>query len=362
MVKTYEYRRMENDQTYQNKRIIIYCRSISALNLYKEMYNKGLNVIGFSDSFCDKDEEFCGLPCYTPEHLRELGDIAVCVATKNPKYEREILQRLFELRNATIYAYGIIYGPGLYDINKMRVLINKDEEIIKSVYSYLCDEQSVKTFSNLIEYRKTNNSQLINEIFEMGHQQYFPRDMFQIEKNAVFVDAGAYDGMTSVAFSKWCDTYGKIYCLEPDSLMYKVMHEVLKIKGIKNVVEIEKGAWLSNGKFKFSMNNMTGSSFLDDKGSYEIETTTIDSILSGTKASYIKMDIEGAELEALKGCRETIIKYKPVLAISVYHKPDDLWILPYYIKKNYPWYKLYMRHYTDLTTETILYAVAENEM
>ena len=73
--------------------------------------------------------------------------------------------------------------------------------------------------------------------------------------------------------------------------------------------------------------------------------------------TFIKMDIEGAELEALKGSREIIQRYRPRLAISAYHKKEDLVELPLYIKELVPEYKLYIRHYSNAGVETVLYAV-----
>lgn len=73
------------------------------------------------------------------------------------------------------------------------------------------------------------------------------------------------------------------------------------------------------------------------------------------------MDIEGAELAALQGGAETIKRYKPKLAISIYHKPEDIIEIPIYIKSLVPEYKLYIRHYTNMYAETILYAIPPNK-
>ena len=100
----------------------------------------------------------------------------------------------------------------------------------------------------------------------------------------------------------------------------------------------------------------SGSSRINEKGLEKIKTISIDEMLDGDKATYIKFDIEGAEMAALEGAKKTIQKHKPKLAISIYHKEDDLWKIPFYIKEKYPWYRLYMRHYTSVTTETVLYA------
>ena len=75
------------------------------------------------------------------------------------------------------------------------------------------------------------------------------------------------------------------------------------------------------------------------------------------KITMIKMDIEGSELEALKGAKKTIQRDKPKLAICIYHKPEDMADIPLYIKELVPEYKLYIRHHSNFATETVLYAV-----
>lgn len=83
----------------------------------------------------------------------------------------------------------------------------------------------------------------------------------------------------------------------------------------------------------------------------------LDEILAGEEATFIKMDIEGSESEALKGAKDTITTYKPRLAISIYHKPEDILELPEIILSYRPDYQFYMRHYSLGAPDTVLYAV-----
>ena len=84
---------------------------------------------------------------------------------------------------------------------------------------------------------------------------------------------------------------------------------------------------------------------------------TIDGALDGEEATFIKMDIEGSELSALKGGGGTIRKYRPKLAICTYHKPEDMWEIPEYVLSLHEDYRLYFRHYNYSRTETVMYAL-----
>jgi hypothetical protein len=109
-------------------------------------------------------------------------------------------------------------------------------------------------------------------------------------------------------------------------------------------------------------------SCISNEGNVKIEVDVIDNIVSDCISdssrggvSYIKMDIEGAELEALKGAKNTIIANKLKLAICCYHKSVDLYTIPQYIKSLNSSYKLYFRHYNCFSYELVLYAISENK-
>lgn len=87
------------------------------------------------------------------------------------------------------------------------------------------------------------------------------------------------------------------------------------------------------------------------------EVRKLDDVLKGERVTFIKMDIEGSELAALKGAANTIRSQKPKLAICIYHSPQDMLKIPIYIKSLVPEYKIYIRHYTDMMLETVCYAV-----
>ena len=126
----------------------------------------------------------------------------------------------------------------------------------------------------------------------------------------------------------------------------------------KNHYELyQLGVWSKKEMLYFSAAGTCSSHISEKKSDYVIETTSLDEIVFDKRPTYIKIDIEGAEQEALKGCRKIIHTYKPKLAVCIYHKPEDLYEIPIMIKEMNPEYKLYVRQYANAWFDTVLYAV-----
>lgn len=358
MVKEYNYVNiLESNIELRNQKVIIYGLSKSALDVYVKLVALGADIVGFTDYFASTGGLFCDLPVYDVEEVKNMNNIYVYVSTSNTEYLREILDILEETKNQVL-CKGTVYGAGLYDVFKLQKMIQGDEDKINEVASLFADKKSIKIFNNLIKYRMSNQTELLKEIYEKSHKQYFPiEEIFTPTNDEIFIDAGGYNGQTSVEFAEWVDNkYEKIYIMEPDYTMQRVTKEYIKLKRLNAVTVIGKGAYSHSATLRFNNSIESGSSCINERGNAKIETIGIDEMLNGERASYIKMDIEGAEMEALKGAHNTINRFRPKLAISVYHKEDDLWNIPDYLHKKYPWYKFYLRHYTPITTETILYA------
>lgn len=192
----------------------------------------------------------------------------------------------------------------------------------------------------------------------LAEQQYF-EDFIQYEEGEIFVDAGVLDLYTSLRFVEECkkrhiENY-KIYAFEPDERSYD---RCLSIKGQHSEIDItlvNKGLWSSDTTLYFQTTGDADAK-VSKEGIDQIAVVNMDSYIK-EKVTFIKMDIEGAELEALKGCQNTIKKYRPKLAISVYHKKEDLIEIPKYIMSLVPDYHFYLRHYSSGFVETVLYAL-----
>jgi len=121
------------------------------------------------------------------------------------------------------------------------------------------------------------------------------------------------------------------------------------------VINIPYALWNERTILCFDEEGTSGSK-VSGRGRSKVRVDSIDNIHFKDKVSFIKMDIEGAEMNALKGAEKVILRDKPDLAICIYHRFEDLIEIPMYVKQLLPEYKLYVRHHSDRSIETVLYA------
>jgi FkbM family methyltransferase len=141
--------------------------------------------------------------------------------------------------------------------------------------------------------------------------------------------------------------------LEPDVNNYEKL--LLNIPNADNIKCLNLGAWDKKDTLHFNTDGT--SSGISESGDYSIDVDAIDNLAGDGRVDFIKMDIEGSELNALHGAENTIRKYKPILAICVYHKKNDLLTIPKYIYSLCPEYKFYLRAHSKYSQELVLYAV-----
>lgn len=194
--------------------------------------------------------------------------------------------------------------------------------------------------------------------FVSSEKQYFGPEFIAPLPDEVYVDVGCFSAGTIKDFIKLCDgRYKRIYGIEADKACYQKISDYFSKTENENICLVNKGAWSKSGKLSFHSDANGSISQIHESGESEIDVSTIDEIVQSDKVTFIKMDIEGAELEALHGAANTIRANKPRLAISIYHKPEDIADIPAYIKDLVPGYRFYIRQYSYFWGETILYAV-----
>lgn len=189
-------------------------------------------------------------------------------------------------------------------------------------------------------------------------KQYFDiKEVYPESEDEVFVDAGCYNGQTSLNYGELCGGKVKIVAFEPEHDNYLECDRRLKQSGYEYEL-YECATWSEETTLNFfSAEGETWASKIYANGNNSVKADSIDHILKGRKATYIKYDVEGSELEALKGSIETIQKYRPKLAISLYHKPEDVIEIPDFLENLNMDYRYYIRQYQTRMQETTLYAI-----
>jgi len=292
----------------------------------------------------------------------------------------------------------------------------KNKEDFEGIYSMMADDESKKVFDWLIAYRSlmpifgdtglwdtfapcllynllpcTTSVSDFKETFPIAvrnkenyclhmddlsiwHtfilEQYRYDDLFQIKEGFVVFDLGGYKGDTALYFSKFIGDTGKIFSFEVENYNVDSMKTNFEHFNINNVEIVEKVVSDVIGVVSFEGWGAAGYVAID-KGRVKVESTTIDDFVSLrqdiTNLDIIKMDIEGSELAALKGARETLKKFKPILLIAVYHWDRD-GIYGYgdfipvckYMNEMYGGdYSFYLRHKNCGRGETLLVCVSK---
>ena len=325
-----------------------------------EKYSKLLkdNNIDFSGYIVDQkylpekkeDRIIYGKPILTIDDISR--EIVVIIAVRasvegvsfpKSEYIKEII--------ATDYSTYRMFGA--YDEN----YIVENKEVLADIYGKLMDSSSKFAWIQFITQKLTGTyaKQFSYE------KQYFDSTVYTPSENEIMVDCGAYTGDSIKDFDEFLkengvNSFKKIYALEPDEKNYNILCEYSS--SLQNVFPYMLGAYDEKKILYFSSGEGELSS-INDSGDISIEVDTIDNIVKDDSVTFIKMDIEGSELKALKGAKNTILRNKPRLAICIYHKVRDIIDIPLYISSLVPEYKFYVRNYDPTGVDTVLYAIVE---
>jgi FkbM family methyltransferase len=301
------------------------------------------------------------LKCISPDELEKYkDDIAILITTQHYK---KIYQQLLKKGFKKIFAvteYRLLND--VYFKNKQN--LQKIKKNALKVMDILEDERSKDIMLTLIK------NWFDFDVDEIGYEeiftndQYYPAGIIKLSDNESFVDVGAYNGDTVFDFLKRTNNnFDSIFAFELDNKNFKEMElSVDKLEpNLKRKIKLynlglldeEKNVYYETGGSGMQSTFINVINTANDCG----KTIRLSDVLKNEKVTFIKMDIEGSEPQALSGAEEIIKKQKPRLAICVYHKPEHLWEIPLYLKKIVPEYKIYIRHHTPLEYETVCYAV-----
>lgn len=365
--------RMKQDLGEMIHHIVLYGAGSAGIAFLKYLNDVGIYPKYFADGNPAKWGSFCqGLEIISPQDIiPKEGENALVIVTINTDGKRYcksfaealrvgghtgVHKRLREAgcSNLVDYTYfrrchELFHGdpynlPSCSDVDEML----RNEESVAMVYDWLEDDLSRETFRKIVQFRLVDDSIEVPTMVQ--DSQYFEYEFYNKRSDECFVDCGAFDGISLRTFLKENENqFESYYGFEPDRQNLKRLTEyVLSLpEEMQSKMKVfAAAAYDKVGVGKLYSLNGPGS-FMADIGNEDVRITTIDKALGGGKATYIKMNIEGSELQALTGAEKTIKMYHPTLAIAGYHKTWDLWEVPMIIKEFHPGYKMYLRSYMN---------------
>lgn len=196
----------------------------------------------------------------------------------------------------------------------------------------------------------------------VAHATYFPVEICPLSSQEVFVDCGAFDGDTIRSFLKESqNSFARIFGFEPDPANFAKLTEGVSLLPQRDSISLQRAAvGASAGSVTFSANEGPGSHI--GKGDIVVDCVSLDETLSGVEPTYIKMDIEGAELDALTGARGIIERHSPVLAICSYHLQNHLWKVPLLIRSFNDQYSFFLRPHFLEGWDLVTYAIPKHRL
>lgn len=293
-----------------------------------------------------------GIPIVSPGQIDKSAVIFNCSTSIRPVDTLEWLSRsgfsniinYFELS----YVYNESISSPAFVSNQIAEIKSNERDWIK-IFENLADEESRKTLLDVLSYRLTANPVFMQDYKVRTDRQYL--EDFMEYGDDIFVDAGGFDGDTAESFSKYSPDYKKIIIFEPSA------HNMAKLRnriaGIERVEVHPIG--LSDKKEKLYFNSALGSACnVDSNGTESIFVDTLDSVVQ-EPVTFIKMDLEGWEMQALRGARQHIENNAPKMAIAVYHNAADIRTIYQLVHSLNSRYSTYMRHYTQGWSETVMF-------
>ncbi|PAF45166.1 FkbM family methyltransferase [Helicobacter sp. 11S02596-1] len=353
-----------------------------AKSIFDALKNQGLVIEAFVDDFT-KETSFEGIKIITRHHLQSLcgGSVIVAATTNKTKSVIQTIKALNEKLDVLDYfsfqkhsALPLLevqfpdetQDPIRKTFADFREDFKQHRQNYQDIFERFADERSKNEFSSIINFRLTQDMDFLQDFDFRMHEQYF-EDFLPNPK--VFFDIGGYQGETSLEFIKRTPDYEHIYIFEPSekniNLAKEYLHAYKNIDFFAIGVGKEKQTlfYKNQTKQQDTSNHIT---HYAKEGTQALPIDSIDALIAESKISQkvlngggamIKMDIEGAERDALLGMKQTITSYHPTLAICVYHRFDDFHKIPELILGIRDDYTIFFRHYSETLDESVMFFV-----
>ena len=326
---------------------------------------RGFRVHSFLDARASSIPDVEGTPCHLPNseiaRAAAAKGLPVVVAVFNFATDlRPILTVLRESgfeRVITFYEMHEHLGlepqfwlgnRGLYPARAPEILAGFD---------LFEDEESQRIYYDLIALRLTFETSLLGEPDQTNH--YLPADLLPPHSPWRMIDGGAFTGDTIELLHRKGVDFEAVAAFEPDPANFVRLSEAMgKLNGqVRDIILFPCGLSNETGIRSFAAGDGAASA-LHAGGENRIQVVALDDVLPTFAPTFIKLDIEGAEPEALLGAQRMIARCKPILAVCVYHAPEHLWTLPALMRRLCPDHRLALRYHQFNGFDVVAYAFA----
>lgn len=320
-------------------------------NVYTKSIIEHVSVAGVIDDFTD-EKIYCGVPVIKTEDLPPDALVVAASGGKPLTVAKFLDGRGIDhidyfafLKHANLPLRDVVFNEGFNEA------VAQNPARVEWLRGLMADPASSEVLDKLLGFRSTLDLAHLDGFIDRQPEQYF-EPFLALPDGAVFWDIGGFDGYTSQEFAKRFPSYDSVKIFEPEPDNQENCR-----KATENLHDVEimpYGAGSENGIARFSSDGSASTVVAD--GEIVINIRKLDEF-GDVPPTFLKMDIEGAEIEALKGAELLITKHRPTLAISVYHRPSDFWNVPELVLSFNPNYRIYLRHYTESIYETVMYFI-----
>ena len=350
------------------RRIVIYGAGALGRRTLDGLRANGLDALAFADrNPAAWSSKIGGLRVLSPEGAaRTFGaDAAFVIAVWNPAASggmNSIATGLAALGCRCVVPFVWLYWkfPGtflphyLLDLPS-RVLRSTSE--VRKAFAIFEGSRSQGEFLRQIEFRLTGDAGRL--CTPDGDPQYFPSRLFHPLEGECFIDCGAYNGDTLTDFADWTNgRFRSAWAFEADPVNFEALEHTVAADGRLSgrVCARREAVGARCSKARFAGSGLPGAA-ISESGDIEVDCVRLDDALAGEVPTYIKMDIEGAELDALQGASGILERNCPLLAICVYHAQDHLWRVPLSLRTLTPTARLSLRMYRADGFDLVCYAL-----
>lgn len=330
-------------------------RVILGINSYSKQLSEKVGIGAYIDE-SSLIQSFEGVPVIKSIQEISKSSVVVCASTMKPVTAK---MRLKSFGFDSIHIFDVFEQSEVCENYlkywyEFRLDFSQYRSIYERLYSRLSDEESRIVFNTIINSRLRGNVSEFSELLRFNAKSTYMESFLKLKDiNEVFYDCGAFDGSDSMNFFNHTSLNNQSILFEPNELNNEIITNKLNFTSNYQVLNLGLG---NVSRFEnFNSKSGTSSKFTSN-GDSRIQISKIDE-LNLPLPTFIKMDIEGMEPEALNGAIETIKKSSPKLAICIYHKYDDMRKIFLFIEENYNNYSLYLRHYLEGIHETVLFVV-----